>query len=173
MMLRPNERLTRLVEAAFSERPVSDLGALTARESLRLAQLTRMALLLRAEKFACPPEVADSAKALFSRTEAVLMRIVTSTFQAAGARGQAADVVHVAYEAESDSVRLMYVRETRGWRVVGQAPGPGWTVVCGEDVVVVDEEGRFELLSPGASMPSLSLHRDGRTLSVSPPGREP
>lgn len=168
MMLRPNERLIMLVEAALGERPMSDLGPISPSEAKRIAQMTKMAVALKAEKFAPPPTLIHRAKAIFPVASTKTMRVVSSSLQPSAARG-AAGVLHVALESEEGNARVMYVSEAGGWRIIGEAPGQGWAVVCNEDIVETDRDGRFEFFSPGEVVPTLVFIKNGARLLVEPP----
>ena len=168
MMLRPNERLIMLVEAAFGERPMSDLGAVSPSESRRIAQMKSMAKALKAEKFQPPRSLVERAKAVFPAPSSATMRVASSSLQPAAARG-AAEVLHVAYQSEEGNARVMYVSEANGWRIVGEAPSPKWSVVCNEDLIETDTDGRFEFLSPTDALPVLVFVKKGVRLTVEPP----
>lgn len=169
MRNRPNERLLRLVEAAFGERPDSDLGALSARESERLVQLRALAYGLSSEWHTAPASLVEAAKAVFEGRSIEAMRVASSNLHMAGARAAGSEAVHVAYESGEDRVRTMYLREPDGWRVMGEAPGPGWRVLSEDDAVEVGADGRFDFFVRGDALPTLLFIGDGRRLLVTPP----
>jgi hypothetical protein len=168
MRRRPNERIERLVEAALGERPEADLGQLSLAETHRLAQLRTIAGALRTQHFQAPESLVRSAKTISKDTRPVTMHLVTSSLQLAGARA-AAEVVHAAYEYEAQQVRLMYVREPDGWRVMGHAPEGGWTIVTEDELTESDVTGRFEVTTTDATPPTLLLVRDRARLLIVPP----
>lgn len=172
MMFRPNQRLIALVDAALGETPAASLGELTPAEERRLSELRALAVALISERFAAPSELVERAKAIFPAPKTYQMQVSSSAPQMSGARG-AAEVVHFAYDSVLGSARVMYVLEAKGWRVVGQAPGSGWSVVCGDVVVETDESGRFEILTSEATIPTISFFKDGSKLLVVPPDVEP
>lgn len=168
MRRRPNERIERLVEAALGERPDADLGDLTLAERHRLAQLRTISSALQTQHFQAPESLVRSAKAILKDPRPVRMQLVTSSMQLAGARA-AAEVVHAAFEHEAQHVRLMYVREPDGWRVMGHAPGGGWTIVTEDALTESDVAGRFEVSTAGPTPPTLLLVRNGYRLLIVPP----
>ena len=127
-----------------------------------------MAKALKAEKFQPPRSLVERAKAVFPAPSSATMRVASSSLQPAAARG-AAEVLHVAYQSDEGNARVMYVSEANGWRIVGEAPSPKWSVVCNEDLIETDTDGRFEFLSPTDALPVLVFVKKGVRLTVEPP----
>jgi hypothetical protein len=173
MRKRGNDRLVMLVEAVMGERPLADLGPLTPGEAERLRQLGAVADVLRGDHFVPPESLLRSAKGIHRGPSVVPMRIAGSSLQPSGARAAGADSIHVAYEHGEDRARAMFVREPDGWRVIGQAPGPRWSIVCGDVVAETDEMGRFEVTVRASDAPSVLLVGNGQCLLLDPPNDVP
>ncbi len=170
MNMRANDRLVQLVDAAFGELPLADLGPLSKAESTRLGQLQATVKGIQEKSYSAPESLVRTAKACFEGRAMLEMRIASTSLQPSGARAAVAEVVHVAYERGENHVRAMYVREPNGWRVIGQAPSGVWTIVCDDEVFVSDSDGRFELSAVGSSPPGLLLVRGKIRLLLAPPG---
>jgi hypothetical protein len=166
--MRPNERLEQLVEAAFGERPLDDLGTLSRLEETRLVQLASIARALSLEHFEPPMSLLESVKAFFPGPEQHAMRLVSTNLMLGAARGTP-DVLHAVYEHGDETVRAMFTRTRDGWRVMGQAPPGVWSVVTEEDVASSGGDGRFEVATTGEEPPSVLLIQGERALRVTPP----
>ena len=172
-MRRSNDRLMEIVGAALGEVPVASLGLLTKSEAAKLAQLQRLASVLAQPHYAAPASLVRSAKEIFESPASDTARVTSTSLRTATAARGAAEVLHAAFVSHSGDVRVMYVRESDGWRVVGQAPGPGWRAITDEDVVDCDDMGRFETVVHQDLLPEVLLVAEGRRVVVPAPQTEP
>ncbi|MBS1713882.1 MAG: hypothetical protein JST30_06050 [Armatimonadetes bacterium] len=137
----PQDKLTQAIDAAFAgERAPADW-----RDESRFDSYKRIASRLRLGFSTPPDDVTVRAKGLFqpSRRSRPVLLSLAGRLTAGGARLAAGQSAHALFEADGVKIRLMYTQTSAGVETMGEIQADGWTVVCGDDVVVCGADGRF------------------------------
>ena len=136
-----NDRLTRLVDAAFS----SEEADVLPQDRAKFAQFKKLAETLNLGFHEPPHEVLQQVLSIVPKMvkRRLSLQVLGSTHGLVGVRLENASETQVVWDAEGRKLRIMYGRTNLGWTILGRIEEPGWTAECGGQSQHCSDEGRF------------------------------
>lgn len=117
------------------------------------------------ELWEAPQSVQEAAHRIMVQPARQRARVVSISNPTLAVRG-AAEEVHMRFELESASVRILLVPEGENWRVVGRAEPEDAAVVRDLEILPVDHGGRFEFLANGLNDTGFAIAVDGIWIEI-------
>lgn len=135
----------------------------------KLLELQKMLASIATPQYSAPSAWIASAKAIMA-PRASRMILQRSSLTLAGARRASTDFQAV-YEFDGITLRVMYVKEDRGWSVIARVPDANWSVSQGGKQVAIDGDGRFQFKVKALTASGFTLFNSTNRLEV-PSGSE-
>jgi hypothetical protein len=137
-----------------------------------LAELTDVVEALKARFADAPAALIEHVKAIrIGERKTTLARLVSTSLSLAGARAEEADSFQAVYEYADGQARLMYVRQNRGWEVLGQAANlVSWQTGGKEQTARAD--GRFSFKASNLDKTGVRLRLADKDVEIPPVGKE-
>ena len=143
----------------------------SAREELILTQLRRIRIGLSFPSAHASQEAIGRAKSIFIAPErrTILAQLLSPRPSFGFARGLAAEVFYLGFQAEERVVQISFGRLPTGWQVLGRVDEAGWTARCGSQEETCTDDGRFEFQVADLDDCSILLTRQEVTILIPSP----